>query len=304
MARPSRDVVFVDGVRTPFGKAGPNGIYAETRADDLVVRLIRELMRRNPQLPPERIDDVAVAATTQIGDQGLTIGRTAALLAGLPNSVPGYAIDRMCAGAMTAVTTTAGGIAFGAYDVAIAGGVEHMGHHPMGAGRRPQPAVPGRAHRRPERPGHGQDRGEPARPVPAADQGAGRRLRGRQPGQDRQGVRRRQDPAGPRPDRDPQRRGRLGLRHGRRAAASRHHRGGAGRAEDPVPPARPGHRGQRGRPQRRRHRLPARRRGRRRRARPAQADAAGLLRLRRRRARGHGRRPGARPPRRRWPRPA
>ncbi|HEY5187050.1 MAG TPA: thiolase family protein [Actinomycetes bacterium] len=139
MARPSRDVVFVDGVRTPFGKAGPNGIYAQTRADDLIVRLIRELMRRNPQLPPERVDDVAVAATTQTGDQGLTIGRTAALLSGLPKSVPGYAIDRMCAGAMTAVTTTAGGIAFGAYDITIAGGVEHMGHHPMGSGVDPNP---------------------------------------------------------------------------------------------------------------------------------------------------------------------
>jgi acetyl-CoA acyltransferase len=139
VARTSREVVFVDGVRTPFGKAGPGGIYAQTRADDLVVRCIRELLRRNPQLPPERVDDVAVAATTQTGDQGLTIGRTAALLAGLPRSVPGYAIDRMCAGAMTAVTTTAGGIAFGAYDVAVAGGVEHMGHHPMGSGVDPNP---------------------------------------------------------------------------------------------------------------------------------------------------------------------
>jgi len=139
VSRSLREVVFVDGVRTPFGKAGPKGMYAETRADDLVVRCIRELMRRNPELPPERVDEVAIAATTQIGDQGLTIGRTAALLAGLPKSVPGFAIDRMCAGAMTAVTTTASGIAFGAYDVAIAGGVEHMGHHPMGEGVDPNP---------------------------------------------------------------------------------------------------------------------------------------------------------------------
>ena len=139
MSRSLREVVFVDGVRTPFGKAGPKGIYAETRADDLVVRCIRELLRRNPNLPPERVDEVAIAATTQIGDQGLTIGRTAALLAGLPSSVPGYAIDRMCAGAMTAVTTTASGIAFGAYDVAVAGGVEHMGHHAMGEGVDPNP---------------------------------------------------------------------------------------------------------------------------------------------------------------------
>ena len=141
MPRTVRDVVFVDGVRTPFGKAGPTGLYAETRADDLVIRCIRELMRRNPNLSPDRIDDVAIAATTQIGDQGLTIGRTAALLAGLPVSTPGYAIDRMCAGAMTAVTTTAAGIAFGAYDVVVAGGVEHMGHHPMGEGVDPNPRI-------------------------------------------------------------------------------------------------------------------------------------------------------------------
>jgi acetyl-CoA acyltransferase len=139
--RQLRDVVFVDGVRTPFGKAGPKGMYHETRADDLVIKCIRELLRRNPNLPPERVDDVAIAATTQIGDQGLTIGRTAALLAGLPRSVPGYAIDRMCAGAMTAVTTTAAGIAFGAYDVVVAGGVEHMGRHPMGEGVDPNPRI-------------------------------------------------------------------------------------------------------------------------------------------------------------------
>ncbi len=141
MPRTARDVVFVDGVRTPFGKAGPKGIYADTRADDLVIRCIRELIARHPELPPERVDEVAVAATTQIGDQGLTLGRIAALLSGLPKTVPGYSIDRMCAGAMTAVTTVAGGIAFGAYDVAIAGGVEHMGRHPMGEGVDPNPRI-------------------------------------------------------------------------------------------------------------------------------------------------------------------
>ncbi|MDQ1201570.1 thiolase family protein [Rhodococcus sp. SORGH_AS_0303] len=135
----SRGVAFVDGVRTPFGKAGPKGMYADTRADDLVVKAIRELLRRNPELPPERVDEVGIAATTQTGDQGLTIGRTSALLAGLPRSVPGFAVDRMCAGAMTAVTTTASGIGFGQYDVVIAGGVEHMGRHPMGEGVDPNP---------------------------------------------------------------------------------------------------------------------------------------------------------------------
>ncbi|MDO5626735.1 MAG: thiolase family protein [Mobilicoccus sp.] len=139
MSRP--EVVFVDGVRTPFGKAGDKGIYAQTRADDLVVACIRELMRRNPDLPPERIGEVALAATTQIGDQGLTLGRLAVLLSGLPQSVPGYSIDRMCAGAMTALTTAAGAIGFGAVDVAVVGGVEHMGRHPMGEAMDPNPRL-------------------------------------------------------------------------------------------------------------------------------------------------------------------
>ena len=129
--------MFVDGVRTPFGRAG--SAFAETRADDLVVKVFRELLRRNPQVPADRIDDVAVAATTQIGDQGLTIGRSAALLAGLPTSVPGYSVDRMCAGAMTAVTTLGSAIMAGAYDIALAGGVENMSRHPMGEGVDPNP---------------------------------------------------------------------------------------------------------------------------------------------------------------------
>ena len=177
MPRTVRDVVFVDGVRTPFGKAGPKGIYHETRADDLVVKCIRELLRRNPDLTAERIDEVAIAATTQIGDQGLTLGRTAGILAGLPQSVPGYSIDRMCAGALTAVTTTAGSIAFGAYDVVIAGGVEHMGRHPMGEGVDPNPRFVSREAGRRVRPVHGHDRREPARPLPAHHQAARRRVR-------------------------------------------------------------------------------------------------------------------------------
>ena len=133
----SRSVVLVDAVRTPFGKAG--SMYAGTRADDLMVRAIRGLLERNPKLDPKSIDDVAIAAATQSGDQGMNIGRSVALLAGLPNTVPGYSIDRWCAGAMTAVTTISGAIALGAYDIAIAGGVEHMGNHPMGEGMDPNP---------------------------------------------------------------------------------------------------------------------------------------------------------------------
>jgi len=132
-----QEVVFVDGVRTPFGKAG--SALAGARADDLVVNVIREVLRRNPNVPADRIDDVAVAATTQVGDQGLTIGRSASMLAGLPVSVPGYSIDRMCAGAMTAVTTLSSAIMAGQYDLALAGGVEHMTRHPMGEGMDPNP---------------------------------------------------------------------------------------------------------------------------------------------------------------------
>jgi acetyl-CoA acyltransferase len=132
VARERNEVVFVDGVRTAFGKAGPGGLFWQTRADDMAVKALRELLRRNPQAPAERIGEVVMAATAQVGDQGLTLGREVALLAGLPESVPGFAVDRMCAGALTAITAAAGEIAMGACDLAIAGGVEHMGHHPMG----------------------------------------------------------------------------------------------------------------------------------------------------------------------------
>jgi acetyl-CoA acyltransferase len=133
VARELREVVYVDGLRTAFGRAGPKGFFWKTRADDMAVKVVRELLRRNPGLPPERIGDVILAATAQVGDQGLTMGRDVALLAGIPHTVPGFALDRMCAGALTAVTSGAGEIAMGAADVVVAGGVEHMGHHPMGA---------------------------------------------------------------------------------------------------------------------------------------------------------------------------
>jgi acetyl-CoA acyltransferase len=127
-----REVVYVDGARTAFGRATPDGYFAKTRADDMAVKVVREVLRRNPELPPERVDDVVFAATSQVGDQGLTLGRDVALLAGLPSTVPGFAVDRMCAGALTATTAGAGEIAMGAADVVLVGGVEHMGNHPMG----------------------------------------------------------------------------------------------------------------------------------------------------------------------------
>ncbi|MGO1434383.1 MAG: thiolase family protein [Canibacter sp.] len=135
----SREVAFVDGVRTPFGRAGEKGMYWNTRADDLAVKAVQGLIERNPNLPLDRVDDVGIAATTQQGDQGLTLGRTVAILAGLPVTTPGFALDRMCAGAMTTTTLLASTIAANQSDVAIAGGVEHMGRHPMGFDSDPNP---------------------------------------------------------------------------------------------------------------------------------------------------------------------
>jgi len=137
MSQSLRSVVLVDAVRTPFGKAG--SMYSGTRADDLMVRAMRGLLERNPKVSPDAIEDVAIAAATQTGDQGMNLGRSASLLAGLPNTVPGYSVDRWCAGAMTSMTTLAGAIAFGSIDIAIAGGVEHMGNHPIGDGIDPNP---------------------------------------------------------------------------------------------------------------------------------------------------------------------
>ena len=271
--RPVRDVVFVDGARTPFGKAG-KGMYAETRADDLIVAVIRELLRRHPELPPERIDEVAIAASTQIGDQGLTIGRVAGMLAGLPKSVPGYAIDRMCAGAMTAVTTLAGSIAFGAYDVAIAGGVEHMGRHPMGEAADPNPRFLAEKLVSLDALSMGATAENLHDRFPQHHPGTRRPLRAAQPGEGRQGLRRGPDPAGPGAGGDPVHRAGLGTGRQGRAAPAEHHPGRSGRAEDAVPAARPGHRGQRRRPQRRGDRLHPGQRRRRRRAGPAHPDDA------------------------------
>ena len=241
MPRTVRDVVFVDGVRTPFGKAGPKGIYHETRADDLVVKAIRELLRRNPDLDPAKIDEVAIAATTQIGDQGLTIGRTAGILAGLPQSVPGYSIDRMCAGALTAVTTDRRLHRLRRVRRRHRRRCRAHGPPPDGRGRRPEPAVRLREAGRRVRPVHGHDRGEPARPLPAritkqrADEYAVRSqekaAKAYANGKIQQdlvpvSVRRTNAEAG---------RDGLGPGHRRRADAPGHHAGEPGRPEDAVP---------------------------------------------------------------------
>ena len=245
MPRALQEVVFVDGVRTPFGKAGEKGMYAQTRADDLVIKCIRELLRRHPELPGERVEEVAIAATTQIGDQGLTLGRLAALLSGSAEDHPRL-LHRP--------------------DVRRRDDRRHQrreldrvrrdrrrdrrrrrahGPPPDGRGHRPQPADRLRADRRRVGPRHGQDRREPARPLPAPDQGALRRVCREQPAQARRRLRGGQGAARPRVGRDPPRREGLGAGHRRRAAPPRHHARGARRPEDPVPRARQRHRRQR-----------------------------------------------------------
>ena len=204
-SRELRDVVFVDGVRTPFGKAGPKGMYYETRADDLVVKCIRELLRRNPTLPPDRVDEVAVAATTQIGDQGLTIGRTAAL-ARRPAEIRPRLRHRPDVRRRHDRSDDNGS----GHRVRCVrhrhrcGGRAH-GPPSDGRGCRPEPPVPRGKARRPVRTRHGPDGGEPARPVSPSHQGASRRIRRGKSSQAGEGVRRRQGAAGPGTRRHPQR---------------------------------------------------------------------------------------------------
>ena len=261
--RSLREVVFVDGVRTPFGKAGPKGIYAETRADDLVVRV-------HPR-----------AAAPQPGAAGRP-GRRGGHRRHDPDRRPGPdpRADRRAAGGAAEVRARL------LDRPHVRRRDDRRDHHrqrhrlrrlrrrhrrrcrahgppPDGRGRRPEPAHHQREDRRPVGAGHGLDGGEPARPLPAPDQGARRRLRAGQPAEVRQGRRQRADRPRAGHHGHPLGRARLGRRHRRRAAAPADHPRGPRLAEDAVPPARPRDRRQRRGPQRRRHRLPAGRRGRR-----------------------------------------
>ncbi|MBU1056585.1 MAG: thiolase family protein [Proteobacteria bacterium] len=139
MAKELRDVVVVDAVRTAFGKSGEKGIFWKTRADDLVVPLLKALLERNPGVTPAMIEDSIWGITNQMKEQGGTLGRVATMLADLGQEIPGCSIDRMCAGGLTAIGFGLTYIAAGMADCLIAGGVEHMGHLPMGFMRDPHP---------------------------------------------------------------------------------------------------------------------------------------------------------------------
>ena len=139
MTNELHEVVVIDAVRTAFGRSGEKGVFWKTRADDLSVPLLKALIKRNPPVAPEMIEDVIWGATNQMKEQGGTIGRIISMLADWGWEIPGCTIDRMCAGGLTSVGFGVSYIASGMAECLIAGGVEHMGHLPMGFMRDPHP---------------------------------------------------------------------------------------------------------------------------------------------------------------------
>jgi acetyl-CoA C-acetyltransferase len=129
---PSQPLVF-DAIRTPRGRGKSNGSLHATKPVDLVVGLMHELLIRNERLDPKRVDDVVLGCVTPIGDQGADIAKTAAIKAGLPDSVAGVQLNRFCASGLEAVNIAAQKIASGWEDLVFAGGVESMSRVPMGA---------------------------------------------------------------------------------------------------------------------------------------------------------------------------
>ncbi|MEU5770167.1 thiolase family protein [Streptomyces asoensis] len=128
MSGGSRAVYVVDAVRTPIGRYG--GALAPVRPDDLAAHVIRELVARTPALDPSRIDDVYFGNANGAGEENRNVGRMGALLAGLPTSVPGVTVNRLCASGLEAVVQAARAIAAGDASVAVAGGVESMTRAP------------------------------------------------------------------------------------------------------------------------------------------------------------------------------
>jgi acetyl-CoA acyltransferase len=132
-----REVVVVDAVRTPIGKGNlEKGIYKDVRADDLAVLCVRALLARK-RFDPAAIEDVIFGCANQQGEQGFNVARMIGLLAGLPIEVAGTTVDRQCGSSLQAVNFAAYSIMTGNADMVIAGGVEHMGHIPMGKGADP-----------------------------------------------------------------------------------------------------------------------------------------------------------------------
>src|SRR5947207_4071242 len=127
------DALAFDAIRTPRGKGKVNGSLHTTKPVDLVVGLMHEMLIRNERLDPNRVDDVVLGCVSPVGDQGADIAKTAAIKAGLPDTVAGVQLNRFCASGLEAVNIAAQKVASGWEDLVFAGGVESMSRVPMGA---------------------------------------------------------------------------------------------------------------------------------------------------------------------------
>ena len=126
-----QDAYIVSPLRTPVGKA-PRGMFRHVRPDDLLVHCIRGVIEANPSVDTARIEDVVVGCAMPEGEQGLNVARNAALLAGLPDAVPGMTVNRFCSSGLQAIAIAADRVRLGASDLVLAGGVESMSLVPMG----------------------------------------------------------------------------------------------------------------------------------------------------------------------------
>jgi acetyl-CoA C-acetyltransferase len=130
---PATDALVFDAIRTPRGKGKVNGSLHTAKPVDLVVGLMHELLIRNERLDPKRVDDVVLGCVSPVGDQGADIAKTAAIKAGLPDTVAGVQLNRFCASGLEAVNIAAQKVASGWEDLVFAGGVESMSRVPMGS---------------------------------------------------------------------------------------------------------------------------------------------------------------------------
>jgi len=130
---PAAEALVFDAIRTPRGRGKVNGSMHTVKPVDLVVGLMHETLIRNEHLDPRKIDDVVLGCVTPIGDQGADIAKTAAIKAGLPETVAGVQLNRFCASGLEAVNIAAQKVASGWEDLVMAGGVESMSRVPMGS---------------------------------------------------------------------------------------------------------------------------------------------------------------------------
>ena len=134
------EVVIVDAVRTPMGRS-KGGVYRNVRAEELSAHVIKTIMARNAALKPADVEDVVWGCVGQTLEQGFNIARNAALMAGLPQTVAGQTVNRLCGSSMSAIHIAFASIQSGIGDVYLCGGVEHMGHVPMTHGFDGAPAM-------------------------------------------------------------------------------------------------------------------------------------------------------------------